>query len=82
MPSVAGRNDEPAAYLRIARVLRREIALGRLPPGARLPSETQLMMRHAVARSVAKWAIALLKADGRVEERPGSGFYVRLPPND
>jgi DNA-binding GntR family transcriptional regulator len=60
-------------------MLRADIAGGRFPAGAKLPSETQLMMRHEVSRSVAKWAIAVLKADGLVEGRQGSGVYVRNP---
>jgi DNA-binding GntR family transcriptional regulator len=75
---MAGRRVEPG-YLRIAGMLRADIAGGRFAAGAKLPSETQLMMRHAVSRSVAKWAIAVLKADGLVEGRQGSGVFVRQP---
>jgi DNA-binding transcriptional regulator YhcF (GntR family) len=75
---VKGRRVEPA-YLRIAGMLRADIVGGRFAAGARLPSETQLMMRHEVSRSVAKWAIAVLKADGLVEGRQGSGVFVRAP---
>jgi DNA-binding GntR family transcriptional regulator len=67
------------AYLRIAAMLRGEIASGRFGPGAKLPSETQLMMRHHVSRSVAKWAVAVLKADGLVDGRQGAGVFVRTP---
>jgi DNA-binding GntR family transcriptional regulator len=35
------------------------------------------MMRHHVSRSVAKWAVAVLKADGLVEGRQGAGVFVR-----
>ena len=51
------RDPEDIAYLRLAGLLRADIVAGRIPPGGRLPSETQLMMRHRVSRSVAKWAI-------------------------
>jgi DNA-binding GntR family transcriptional regulator len=67
------------AYLMIAATLRTDIANGRLGPGAKLPSETQLMMRHQVSRSVAKWAVAVLKADGLVDGRQGAGVFVRTP---
>jgi DNA-binding GntR family transcriptional regulator len=67
-----------AGYLRIAASLRAEIAAGRLGPGARLPSESQLMIRHRVSRSVARGAFAVLKADGLVEGRQGAGVFVRV----
>jgi DNA-binding GntR family transcriptional regulator len=62
------RGIEPA-YLRIASMLRADIASGRLAPGSRLPSETQLMMRHEVSvrreaarteggASPPRWAVA------------------------
>jgi DNA-binding GntR family transcriptional regulator len=66
-------------YLKIAAQLRGDIASGRFGPNAKLPSETQLMMRHGVSRSVAKWAIAVLKADGLVDGRQGAGVFVRAP---
>jgi DNA-binding GntR family transcriptional regulator len=68
---------ETPAYLRIAAELRARIIAGDLSPGAKLPSETRLMAEHGVSRTVAKWAIAALKADGLVEGRAGSGVYVR-----
>lgn len=66
-------------YLKIAAQLRGDIAAGRIGPGAKLPSESQLMIRHGVSRSVAKWAIAVLKADGLVEGRQGAGVFVSVP---
>lgn len=68
---------ETPAYLRIATELRARIIAGDLSPGAKLPTESQLMAEHGVSRTVAKWAIAALKADGLVEGRRGSGVYVR-----
>jgi len=67
---------EPA-YLRIAAELRARITGGDLAPGAKLPSESQLMQHYGVSRTVAKWAVALLKGQGLVEGRRGSGVYVR-----
>lgn len=68
---------ETPAYLRIAADLRAAILRGDLPPGTKLPTETQLMAQHGVSRVVAKWAIGVLKGDGLVEGRRGSGVYVR-----
>lgn len=65
------------AYLRIAADLRNRIVAGDLGPGAKLPSETSLMAEYGVSRTVAKWAISVLKGEGLVEGRRGSGVYVR-----
>ncbi|MBY8874570.1 GntR family transcriptional regulator [Micromonospora sp. PLK6-60] len=65
------------AYLKIAADLRAAIMSGDLPAGAKLPSETGLMRQYGVSRTVAKWAIAVLKGEGIVEGRAGSGVYVR-----
>jgi DNA-binding GntR family transcriptional regulator/uncharacterized protein YhfF len=80
-PSGAGgEGRRMPSYLRIAALLRADIAAGRHGPGAKLPSETQLMIRHGVSRSVAKWAVAVLKGDGLVDGRQGSGVFVRGEP--
>jgi GntR family transcriptional regulator len=65
------------AYLRVAAQLRAQITSGELAPGDQLPTETELMAEHGVSRTVAKWAISVLKGEGIVEGRRGSGVYVR-----
>ncbi|MEU5914207.1 GntR family transcriptional regulator [Micromonospora sp. NPDC047527] len=65
------------AYLAIAAELRAQIQSGTLPAGAKLPSETKLMQQYGVSRTVAKWAISVLKAEQLVDGRAGSGVYVR-----
>jgi DNA-binding GntR family transcriptional regulator len=76
--SAMTRKKAEPAYLRIAKMLRADIAAGNYGPGQKLPSETQLMLRHKVSRSVAKWAVAVLKADGLAEGRQGSGVFVAV----
>ncbi len=68
---------ETPAYLRIAAELHDRIVSGDLPPGAKLPSESRIMATYGVSRTVAKYAIGVLKGDGLVEGRAGSGVYVR-----
>jgi DNA-binding GntR family transcriptional regulator len=75
---VTHRRGATPAYLELAGMLRAQIASGRYGPGQRLPSETQLMLHHKVSRSVAKWAISVLKADGLAEGRRGSGVFVKV----
>ena len=53
---------------------------GEFPPGARLPTEKQLVERFDVSRAVVREAIARLKTDGFVETRQGSGAFVTARP--
>jgi GntR family transcriptional regulator len=68
---------EVPVYLRIAADLRARIASGELPTGAKLPTETELMRLYKVSRTLPKMAIQVLKSEGLVEGRQGSGVYVR-----
>ncbi|WP_083947946.1 GntR family transcriptional regulator [Thermobifida cellulosilytica] len=70
---------EQPGYLRVAESLREPILTGELPPGTRLPSRAQLARRHAVSDQVARSALRLLMAEGLIEGRAGSGYYVRAP---
>jgi GntR family transcriptional regulator, transcriptional repressor for pyruvate dehydrogenase complex len=53
-----------------------EIRKGRLAPGARLPTEQELMKAMGVSRTVVREAVAALRADGLVTTRQGSGAFV------
>lgn len=68
-------------YRQITETMRREIADGTLPAGARLPSSRQLARDLCVSRITVATAYAELEAEGLVEARSGSGTYV-LPPLD
>lgn len=48
-----------------------------LGPGAKLPSETELMSAYDVSRGTVRDAFAALRAEGLVEARRGSGVFVR-----
>lgn len=65
------------AYLQIAADLRQRITSGELQPRAKLPSESALMRTYGVSNTVTKRAISVLRAEGLVEGRSGSGVYVR-----
>src|SRR3546814_10930629 len=56
------------------------IRAGEFAPGARLPTERQLVERYAVSRAVVREAIARLKTDGFVETRQGAGAFVTAKP--
>lgn len=68
--------DVPA-YLRIAADIRARIVSGELPPGARIPTHAQIEEDYGVSSTVARTAMSLLKSEGLVEGRFGSGVYVR-----
>jgi GntR family transcriptional regulator, transcriptional repressor for pyruvate dehydrogenase complex len=53
-----------------------EIGSGRLPPGARLPTEQELSAALGVSRTVVREAVAALRAEGLVETRQGVGAFV------
>lgn len=48
-----------------------------LAPGSKLPSESVLMEAYEVSRGTVRDALALLRSEGLVEARRGSGVYVR-----
>lgn len=62
---------------RVAEQLLNKIRVEDLAPGARLPSEQAMAQHFGVSRTVIREAIALLKAEGLVETRKGSGAFVR-----
>ena len=53
-----------------------EIAGRRIAPGARLPTEQQMMAAFGVSRTVVREAVAALRAEGLVETRQGVGAFV------
>lgn len=75
MPGAApGRRPK---HQEIAASLLARITAGEYAPGAKLPSESDIMAEHQVARSTARQALALLMNWGIAEARKGSGVYVR-----
>ena len=53
-----------------------EIASGRIPRGGQLPTEQELTAAFGVSRTVVREAVAVLRAEGLVETRQGSGVFV------
>ncbi|WP_116024376.1 GntR family transcriptional regulator [Thermomonospora umbrina] len=69
MPNVGFRD--------IADGLRRSIEAGEIVSGRALPSESELMERHGVARTTVRRALTLLQGEGLIEVVPGRGRFVR-----
>ncbi|MGE3927623.1 MAG: FadR/GntR family transcriptional regulator [Lautropia sp.] len=91
-PAAAGATASANAALRIRAVpqrqslvetvveqLTRQVRSGAVPPGSRLPAESELSRRFEVSRTVVREAVARLKAEELVETLPGQGLYVRQP---
>jgi GntR family transcriptional repressor for pyruvate dehydrogenase complex len=57
--------------------LRRDISMGRLAIGDRLPNERELAQQFGVSQPTIREAVRALDAMGLVEVRHGSGAYVR-----
>ena len=68
------RNEHLPA--RIASHIGKEIAVGRITAGEKLPTEHILAKTFGVSRSVVREAIAQLRNEGLVETRQGVGAFV------
>src|SRR5947208_14415680 len=53
-----------------------DITSGNIPPGARLPTEQELIAATGVSRTVVREAVAALRAEGLVITRQGVGAFV------
>src|SRR3954452_13605994 len=72
-------SDRPV-FKQIADRLRVAIRSGELEPGARMPSEQQLMDELGVARGTIRQAVGLLRSEGLVRTEHGRGSFVRDRP--
>lgn len=61
---------------RVAGKLRQKIRDDGMAPGTRLPSEQAMALHFGVSRSVVREAIALLKDEGILSTRKGSGAFI------
>lgn len=77
--SQAVQVNQPA-YVRIAADLRRRIASGELPAGARLPARQELAEQYEAAEGVVRDATQILIREGHLVSRPGAGTFVRERP--
>jgi GntR family transcriptional regulator len=73
-------SDRPA-YKQIADSLRTAIRSGELAPGARLPSEAELIRDFGVAQGTVRNALNLLRTEGLLYSEQGRGVFVRARPS-
>jgi DNA-binding transcriptional regulator YhcF (GntR family) len=70
-------DDPRPPYQQVSSALRASILTGKLAPGDQLPSGSQLASRYGVARMTVQQAIRVLRDEGLVVSRQGSGVFVR-----
>lgn len=70
-------DDPRPPYQQVAAGLRAAILTGKFAPGERLPSQNELSKTYGVARMTIQQALRILKDDGLVASRQGSGMFVR-----
>ena len=70
------RKRTPGLAHDIVAELTRQILLGQLAPGHKLPSESVIVREQGVSRTVVREAISRLQASGFVETRHGIGTFV------
>jgi DNA-binding transcriptional regulator YhcF (GntR family) len=70
-------DDPRSPYIQVASALRAAILTKTFEPGDKLPSGSQLAARYGVARMTVQQAIRVLRDEGLVVSRQGSGVFVR-----
>ena len=65
-----------APYARVKQHLKEQLARGRWPPGARMPSEAELVAQFGVSRMTVNRALRELQAEGLVERVQGVGTFA------
>lgn len=68
--------SDPRAYVRMAVLMRQQIAEGKLQPGDRAPTIERLAWEHGHARQTCAKALRLLVDEGLMYRVPGIGCYV------
>ncbi len=80
-PMATARVHIPTAYSVVLKHLQREIRLGRLTPGQRLPPEREYAEQLGVSRVTLREALRVLEGEGVIEVKrgPGGGAFVKRP---
>lgn len=83
-PLSEGGRGAVAGYQAVVDHLRREIALGRLSPGDKLPAERRLAEQLGVARETLRQALRVLEGAGELSIQRGAsgGAFLRAPEAD
>jgi DNA-binding GntR family transcriptional regulator len=66
--------------MRLAALIRDQIASGTLAPGGRLPSIAVLRRQHSHSRQTVGKAMRILEGEGLIYRVPGLGYYIGQVP--
>jgi GntR family transcriptional regulator len=77
--SVDKDNDKTPAYLQLSNIIKKIIASGEFPPGAKLPSEAAIGKHYGLSTMTVRQAIGLVAEQGLLRRIQGSGTYVTTP---
>lgn len=75
MIELDNRNGKPL-YSQIYEQIKKQIQMGDLPQKTKLPSARKLAAYLEISRNTVDFAYGQLEAEGYIESRPRSGFYV------
>src|ERR1700720_2861322 len=67
----------PPKYAQIVNAIQRRVEDGTYPPGALLPSETQLVREFGVSRPTVVRALQVLRDQGWIDPEHGRGSFLR-----
>lgn len=81
LPALTRRSSRTLAEEAVE-ALAAHIEAGRLSPGDKLPTESEIVQQLGVSRTVVREAISRLQASGQVETRHGIGTFVAQPPDN
>jgi DNA-binding transcriptional regulator YhcF (GntR family) len=70
-------DDPRPPYIQVANDLRAAILTRKFAPGEKLPSGAELAKHYGIARMTVQQALRILKDEGLVVARQGSGVFVR-----
>jgi GntR family transcriptional regulator len=74
---MADMEFSPPKYAQIVNAIQRRIGDGTYPPGALLPSETQLVREFGVSRPTVVRALEVLRSQGWIDREHGRGSFAR-----
>jgi GntR family transcriptional regulator len=83
MPDTVGRRAmaelPQSLHAQLRDAIRARILDGRLLPGAKLPSESEMTAEHGVSRITVRQALGALQAEGLIVKLHGKGAFVSHP---
>ncbi|MDR3203365.1 MAG: GntR family transcriptional regulator [Deltaproteobacteria bacterium] len=77
--SIDKDNDKTPAYVQLSHIIKKVIASGDFPSGAKLPSEASIGRHYGLSTMTVRQAIGLVAEQGLLRRIQGSGTYVTTP---